>query len=39
MDRDDIKKISGLDLHELKVRSGLTCGLEYGVCQNVMVGQ
>lgn len=33
MDRDDIKKISGLDLHELKVRSGLTCGLEYGVCQ------
>jgi DNA-directed RNA polymerase subunit beta' len=33
MDRDDIKKISGLDLKELKVRSGLTCGLEYGVCQ------
>ncbi len=33
MDREDIKKISGLDLHELKVRSGLTCGLEYGVCQ------
>lgn len=33
MDRDDIKKISALDLHELKVRSGLTCGLEYGVCQ------
>ncbi len=33
MDRNDIKKISGLDLHELKVRSGLTCGLEYGVCQ------
>ena len=33
MDRDDIKKISGLDLHELRVRSGLTCGLEYGVCQ------
>ena len=33
MDRDDIKKISGLDLTELKVRSGLTCGLEYGVCQ------
>lgn len=33
MDRDDIKKISSLDLHELKVRSGLTCGLEYGVCQ------
>ncbi len=33
MDRDDIKKISNLDLSELKVRSGLTCGLEYGVCQ------
>jgi len=33
MDRNDIKKISGLDLQELKVRSGLTCGLEYGVCQ------
>lgn len=33
MDREDIKKISGLDLHELRVRSGLTCGLEYGVCQ------
>ena len=33
MDRDDIKKISSLDLHELRVRSGLTCGLEYGVCQ------
>ena len=33
MDRDDIKKISSLDLQELKVRSGLTCGLEYGVCQ------
>lgn len=33
MNREDIKKISGLDLHELKVRSGLTCGLEYGVCQ------
>lgn len=33
MDRDDVKKISGLNLEELKVRSGLTCGLEYGVCQ------
>lgn len=33
MDRDDIKKISSLNLEELKVRSGLTCGLEYGVCQ------
>ena len=33
MDREAIKKISNLDLQELKVRSGLTCGLEYGVCQ------
>ena len=33
MDRKDIKKISHLNLEELKVRSGLTCGLEYGVCQ------
>ena len=33
MDRDAIKKISNLYLQELKVRSGLTCGLEYGVCQ------
>jgi DNA-directed RNA polymerase subunit beta' len=33
MDRNDIKKISNLDLQELRVRSGLTCGLEYGVCQ------
>ena len=33
MNRDDIKKISHLKLDELKVRSGLTCGLEYGVCQ------
>ena len=33
MNRDDIKKISNLDLQELRVRSGLTCGLEYGVCQ------
>ena len=33
MDRSDIKKISHLNLSELKVRSGLTCGLEYGVCQ------
>lgn len=33
MDRNDVKKISHLDLKELKVRSGLTCGLEYGVCQ------
>jgi len=33
MDRKDIKKISHLNLQEIKVRSGLTCGLEYGVCQ------
>ena len=33
MDRKDIKKISHLNLQELKVRSGLTCSLEYGVCQ------
>ena len=33
MDRNDIKKISNLDLTELKVRSGLTCGFEYGICQ------
>ena len=33
MDRKDIKKIAHLNLQELKVRSGLTCGLEYGVCQ------
>ncbi len=33
MNRDDIKKISHLNLTELRVRSGLTCGLEYGVCQ------
>ena len=33
MCREDIKKISHLNLSELKVRSGLTCGLEYGVCQ------
>ena len=33
MDRNDIKKVSHLNLQELKVRSGLTCGLEYGICQ------
>ena len=33
MDRKDIRKISKLNLTELKVRSGLTCGLEYGICQ------
>jgi len=33
MDRNDVKKIAHLNLQELKVRSGLTCGLEYGICQ------
>ena len=33
LDRDDINKISHLNLSALKVRSGLTCSLEYGVCQ------
>jgi DNA-directed RNA polymerase subunit beta' len=33
MDRKDVKKIAHLNLQELKVRSGLTCSLEYGVCQ------
>lgn len=33
MDREDVKKISHLNLQELDVRSALTCGLEYGVCQ------
>ena len=35
LDRKDIKKIerSGIELTELAVRSGLTCELEYGICQ------
>lgn len=33
LDREDVKKVSKLDLQELNVRSALTCGLEYGVCQ------
>ncbi|MBQ3311139.1 DNA-directed RNA polymerase subunit beta'' [bacterium] len=35
LDRNDIKKIerSGIELNELAVRSGLTCELEYGICQ------
>ena len=33
MDRDDIRKIEGLDLECVKVRSPLTCDLEYGVCR------
>ena len=37
LDRKDIRKISHLNLTELKVRSGLTCGLEYGICQKCYV--
>lgn len=33
MDRDDIRKIEGLKLECVKVRSPLTCDLEYGVCR------
>lgn len=33
LSREDVKKVAELDLNELDVRSGLTCGLEYGVCQ------
>lgn len=33
LDRADVKKVAKLNLNELDVRSGLTCGLEYGVCQ------
>lgn len=33
LDRDDVKKVAKLDIQELNVRSALTCGLEYGVCQ------
>jgi len=35
LDRKDIKKLerSGIELTELAVRSGLTCELEYGICQ------
>lgn len=33
LNREDIKKITALNLKEVKVRSGLTCGLEYGICQ------
>ena len=36
MSREDIEKISHLTLNELKVRSGLTCSLEYGVCQKIV---
>ncbi len=33
IDRDDIRKIKPLDLHQVLVRSPLTCELEYGICQ------
>lgn len=33
LNRDDVKKVAKLNLPELNVRSALTCGLEYGVCQ------
>ncbi len=33
LDREDVKKVAKLNLNELDVRSALTCGLEYGVCQ------
>ena len=33
LSREDVKRVAELDLNELDVRSGLTCGLEYGVCQ------
>lgn len=33
LNRDDVRKVAKLDLQELNVRSALTCGLEYGVCQ------
>jgi len=33
IDREDVKKILKLGLDTIHVRSGLTCGLEYGVCQ------
>lgn len=33
LNREDVRKVAKLNLNELNVRSGLTCGLEYGVCQ------
>lgn len=33
IDRDDIRKIKKLDLHQIRVRSPLTCELEYGICR------
>ena len=33
VDRDDLEKIKSASLKEVKVRSTLTCELEYGICQ------
>lgn len=33
MDREQIEKIKDINLDSIKVRSGLTCELEYGICQ------
>ncbi|MBQ8847325.1 MAG: DNA-directed RNA polymerase subunit beta'' [Candidatus Gastranaerophilales bacterium] len=33
VDRDDLEKIKSVNLKEVKVRSTLTCELEYGICQ------
>ena len=33
MDREQIAKIKDLNIEKIKVRSGLTCELEYGICQ------
>ncbi len=33
VDRDDLEKIKSVGLKEVKVRSTLTCELEYGICQ------
>ena len=33
IDRNDIRKVKKLDIHQILVRSPLTCELEYGICQ------
>ena len=33
VDRDDLEKIKSVNLKEIRVRSTLTCELEYGICQ------
>lgn len=33
IDREQIQKIKDIDLQTIRVRSGLTCELEYGICQ------